>query len=114
MRYYADSLGWVNVGKNAAFTYPSDTDLTKSGNRLLTKEEVHAIVDNIDVFKAAIEKTGFKPLSINEDDFNNLAAENILYKGNGQYEWYDGKDVLRQGGTASGRFLPIVARTFTK
>ena len=104
VQYETTSWGSIEVSYNAAFTY-NGVDFSKSGNRLMTKEEVHAIVDNKATFIAAIKKTGCTP----PDPFDNpeFTAENILYNEDGT--WYDGEDVRQYG---SGTFLPIAARTF--
>ena len=104
VQYETTSWGSIEVSYNAAFTY-NGVDFSKSGNRLMTKEEVHAIVDNKATFIAAIKKTGCTP----PDPFDNpeFTGENILYNEDGT--WYDGEDVRQYG---SGTFLPIAARTF--
>ena len=99
---YATSLGYILPSSSASFTYNGIDNVP--GNRVLNKEDVHAILGNKAAFIAAIKKTGCEPPAEFKDDFG---AENILYNELGS--WYDGNDARQNG---SGRFLPIMAREF--
>ena len=99
---YATSLGSIVLSTNASYTYMGID--TVPGNRLLNKEDVHAILGNKAAFIKAIKKTGCEPPAEFKDDFG---AENILY--NELSGWYDGNDARQYGG---GKFLPIMAREF--
>ena len=99
---YATSLNYIMVSYSAPSTYTSIDNV--QGNRVLNKEDVHAILGNKAAFIKAIKKTGCKPPEKFKDNFG---AENILY--DELSSWYDGNDVRRTG---SGEFLPIMAREF--
>ena len=99
---YATSFNYILVSYSAPSTYTSIDNV--QGNRVLNKEDVHAILGNKAAFIKAIKETGCKPPVKFKDDFG---AENILYNELGG--WYDGKDARQYGG---GEFLPIMAREF--
>lgn len=99
---YATSLGSILPSSNAGYTYSGIDNVP--GNRVLNKEDVHAILGKKAAFIAAIKKTGCEPPAKFKDDFG---AENILYNELGG--WYDGNDARQYG---SGEFLPIMAREF--
>lgn len=99
---YATSLGSIVLSTNASYTYMGIDNVP--GNRVLNKEDVHAILGNKAAFIKAIKKTGCEPPAEFKDDFG---AENILY--NELSGWYDGNDARQYGG---GKFLPIMAREF--
>lgn len=99
---YATSLNYIMVSYSAPSTYTSIDNV--QGNRVLNKEDVHAILGNKAAFINAIKKTGCKPPEKFKDNFG---AENILY--DELSSWYDGNDVRQTG---SGEFLPIMAREF--
>lgn len=99
---YATSLNYIMVSYSAPSTYTSIDNVP--GNRVLNKEDVHAILGKKAAFIAAIKKTGCEPPAKFKDDFG---AENILYNELGG--WYDGNDARQYG---SGEFLPIMAREF--
>ena len=99
---YATSLGSILTSTNASYTYSYIDNV--QGNRVLNKEDVHAILGKKAAFIAAIKKTGCEPPAKFKDDFG---AENILYNELGG--WYDGNDARQYG---SGEFLPIMAREF--
>ena len=99
---YATSLGSILTSTNASYTYNYIDNVP--GNRVLNKEDVHAILDNKAAFIKAIKKTGCQPPAEFKDDFG---AKNILYNELGS--WYDGNDDRQTGG---GKFLPIMAREF--
>ena len=99
---YATSLNYIMVSYSAPSTYTSIDNV--QGNRVLNKEDVHAILGNKAAFIKAIKETGCEPPEKFKDNFG---AENILY--DELSSWYDGNDVRRTG---SGEFLPIVAREF--
>ena len=99
---YATSFNYILVSYSAPSTYTSIDNV--QGNRVLNKEDVHAILGNKAAFIKAIKETGCEPPAKFKDDFG---AENILYNELGG--WYDGKDARQYGG---GEFLPIMAREF--
>ncbi len=99
---YVTSLGSILTSSNASYTYMGIDEVP--GNRVLNKEDVHAILDNKADFIKAIKKTGCEPPAKFKDDFG---AKNILYKE--LTSWYDGNDDIQYG---SGEFLPIMAREF--
>lgn len=99
---YATSLNYIMVSYSSSSTYTGIDNVP--GNRVLNKEDVHAILGNKAAFIAAIKKTGCEPPGEFKDDF---APTNILYNELGG--WYDGNDARQYG---SGKFLPIMAREF--
>ncbi|MGP1604641.1 MAG: InlB B-repeat-containing protein [Treponema sp.] len=99
---YATSFNYILVSYSAPSTYSNIDNV--QGNRVLNKEDVHAILGNKAAFIKAIKKTGCEPPAEFKDDFG---AENILY--NELSGWYDGNDARQYGG---GKFLPIMAREF--
>ena len=99
---YATSLNYIMVSYSAPSTYTNIDNVP--GNRVLNKEDVHAILGKKAAFIAAIKKTGCEPPAKFKDDFG---AKNILYNELGG--WYDGNDARQYG---SGEFLPIMAREF--
>lgn len=99
---YATSFNYIIVSYSAPSTYTSIDNVPD--NRVLNKEDVHAILGNKAAFIKAIKKTGCEPPAKFKDDFG---AENILYNELGG--WYNGKDARQYGG---GEFLPIMAREF--
>ena len=99
---YATSFNYILVSYSAPSTYTGIDNV--QGNRVLNKEDVHAILGNKAAFIKAIKETGCEPPAKFKDDFG---AENILYNELGG--WYDGKDARQYGG---GEFLPIMAREF--
>ena len=99
---YATSFNYILVSYSAPSTYSNIDNVPE--NRVLNKEDVHAILGKKAAFIAAIKKTGCEPPAKFKDDFG---AENILYNELGG--WYDGKDARQYGG---GEFLPIMAREF--
>ncbi|MGP1475689.1 MAG: InlB B-repeat-containing protein [Treponema sp.] len=99
---YATSFNYIMVSYSAPYTYTSIDNV--QGNRVLNKEDVHAILGNKAAFIKAIKETGCEPPAKFKDDFG---AKNILYKE--LTSWYDGNDDIQYG---SGEFLPIMAREF--
>ena len=102
-QYIKDSLGWVLSGTQPANTY---TKLEESGNRYLTKEEVHAVLNKKNLFQASLTVTGCDTSYV-----GNFSEINILYSEDNGESFFNGND-KSVGKYQGGNYIPIAAKTF--
>ena len=102
-QYIKDALGWVLNGTQPANTYAK---LTESGNRYLTKEEVHAVLAQKDLFQTSLQATGCDTSYV-----GNFSEINILYSTDNGENFFNGNNIA-VGKYQGGSYIPIAARTF--
>lgn len=102
-QYIKDALGWVFNGTQPANTYAK---LAESGNRYLTKEEVHAVLAQKDLFQTSLQSTGCDTTYV-----GNFSEINILYSTDNGENFFNGNDIA-VGKYQGGSYIPIAARTF--